>query len=267
MQLLEERPKEQEDDKMSCDPLSGRKPFCPPRVSVAVHHTSSPTITTTTWTNLQEVTEPSQSEASMVSVVVARGERKGITVTKNLTPFSSESGLTGRKRSSSVRDDMEEGNEMRTVLQEADSTVNIEQPQVECMEESPQKKLRDSCVVVDPPLPSLKLLLSDGAPVPAQLVNERTHSGPRRTDPEHLERDGDGESSDEMNVEADCKVKGMHIFVCQELLHVWYRGISVWPHSHLEAIFPGVTIASSTTTMSRTSEYREHLLWLNLSVY
>ena len=209
MQLLEERPKEQEDIKMSCDPLSVRKPFCPPRVSAAVHHTSSPTITTTTWTNLHEVTEPSQSEASMVSMVVAGGERKGVTVTKNSTPFNSESGLAGRKRSSSARDDMEEGNEMRTVLQEADSTVNIEQPPVECMEESPQKKLRDSCVVVEPPLPSLKLLLSDGASEPEQMVNERTHSGTRNTDPEHSERDGDGGSSDEMSVEADCKVKGM----------------------------------------------------------
>ncbi len=57
-------------------------------------------------------------------------------------------GLVGRKRSSSARDSMElvarsDGEEMGTVLQEADSTVIIEHPQVVSMEEASPKKLRD----------------------------------------------------------------------------------------------------------------------------
>jgi len=97
----------------------------------------------------------------------------------------------------------EEGNVTRTVLQEADSTVNIEQPQFESMEESPCKKSRDSCGAAKP---SVKSLVTDGT---MKSESERTQSGPESVESEHLEREGDRGSSDEVQPEANCRLKGM----------------------------------------------------------
>lgn len=100
----------------------------------------------------------------------------------------------------------EEGNVTRTVLQEADSTVNIEQPQFESMEESPCKKPRDSCEATKP---SLKSLLNDGTMKSEVVENERTKSGPESVESEHLEREGDRGNPDEVQPEANCRLKGM----------------------------------------------------------
>ena len=94
----------------------------------------------------------------------------------------------------------------RTVLQEADSTVNIEQPQFESVEESPCKKPRDSCKAAKP---SLKSLLNDGTVKSEVVENERTQSGPESVESEHLEREGDRGSLDEVQPEANCRLKGM----------------------------------------------------------
>lgn len=97
----------------------------------------------------------------------------------------------------------EEGNVTRTVLQEADSTVNIEQPQFESMEESPCKKSRDSCGAAKP---SVKSLVTDGT---MTSESERTQSKPESIESEHLEKEGDRGSLDNVQPEANCRLKGM----------------------------------------------------------
>lgn len=161
-QLLEEWPKPsaKEEAQFPTNSVSESDPSRDTDVSHAHDDTTLPNTTTPTWTNLRDITgqtekpvsggdsgkEPSENEVPSSSLAQLRSPLAG----KEERKLDRErEGMVGRKRSSSVRDSMElvggsDGEEMGTVLQEADSTVTIEQPQVVSMEEASPKKLRDT---------------------------------------------------------------------------------------------------------------------------
>ena len=142
-QLLEERPKPVVEEVKYSENLSDKEPTS--------HQNEEPPTTTTVWSTMREtVSKPLSDNGVASSTLPCTPSERG-------DMERERRGLAGRKRSSSSREELEEG----TVLQEADSTVTIEQPQVESMEEVSPKKTRDSS---DAETTSLKSLLERTLP-------------------------------------------------------------------------------------------------------
>lgn len=168
-QLLEERPKPPEGRKY---PLSEKQPVM--SQSEAAQSTGSPPSTTSTWTNLREISGENPRDLEPMSEPCSvHVEGSAIASSLHLSPGGG--GLVGRKRSSSLRDSMEEDSETVTVLQEADSTVDIEQPPVEeKLEEISPKKVRDSSNNSDAS-PLKSLLEKRALPTPGDTLTGSGH--------------------------------------------------------------------------------------------